>query len=81
MASTVAIYKHGIRLGVGSASAGSASITSYTKDNNAVALKRNINVVVTQAGTHNGRSWQARVLADNGAGTLTLSQACPFVGA
>jgi hypothetical protein len=85
MASTVDLYKGPVKLGSGTAAAGSTSITGFT---NAVGLsyragtnKRRVQILVTQAGTHVGRTWTTRVLADNGSGTLTLRDACPFVGA
>jgi hypothetical protein len=86
MASTCSIYKHGIKMGDGSCAAGSASITSFTKvaetgSRNRECVRRNVQITVTEAGTHTGRSWNARVLTDNGAGTLTLSEPCPYVGA
>lgn len=40
-----------------------------------------VTVHVTQAGTHVGRSWHTKIVDDNQAGTLTLRDACPFVGA
>lgn len=79
MASTCSVYKHGILLGTGSVSAGSASLTSYS--GTAPRNGRNVNVVVTQAGTHAGRSFAARILSGSGSSTLTLSEKCPFVGA
>jgi len=86
MASTCDFYKHGIKLGSGTCSAGSASITSYTAYNPGLAndvartcARKNIKVVITQAGSNNGRSWEARVLSEGA--TCTLSAACPFVGA
>jgi len=86
MASACGIYKHGILKGTGSCAAGSASITSFTKiaetgSRNRECVRQNVQIVVTEAGTHTGRSWNARVLTDNGAGTLTLSEPCPYVGA
>jgi len=81
MASACDVYKHGIKLGSGTCAAGSASITSYTAHLGRTCVRKNCQIVVTQAGIHKGRSWFARVTADNGAGTLTLSETCPFVGA
>lgn len=86
MASTCKVYKHGIEMGEGTCSDGSTSITSFTKvaetgSRNRECVRRNCQIVVTQAGTHAGRSWNARVIADNGSGTLTLSEPCPYVGA
>lgn len=79
MALTVDVYKNGLKLGSGSATSGSASITSFSRNGNAVVARRNLQFTITQAGDHAGRTWAARVLDDNGAGTLTLSQACPFI--
>lgn len=79
MASTCAIYKHGVLLGTGSCAAASASISSYS--GTAPGPGHNVNVVVTEAGTHKGRSWQARVSGGSGTSTLTLSEKCPYVGA
>ncbi len=84
MASTCNIYKGGILLGAGSCAAASTSITSWVVQagfGGPAILRRNVDVTVTQAGTHAGRSWRCRVTADNGAGTLTLSEPCPYVGA
>lgn len=82
MASTCSIYKHGILLGTGSCAASSASITSFSATSGAPALVtgKNIQVTVTKAGTNFGRTWRTRVLT-NAAGTVTLADACPFVGA
>jgi hypothetical protein len=44
-------------------------------------LRTNVTVLVTQAGTHKGRTFNTRVLADNGAGTLTIAHTVPWVGA
>ncbi len=86
MASTCDFYKDNIKLGSGTCAAGSASITSYTALNPGlahdvarVAARRNIRVVITQAGTHAGRHWNARVLSEGS--TCTLSNPCPYVGA
>jgi len=79
MASTIAVYKGGILLGTGSASAGSASLTSYS--GTAPTDGRNVMIHVTQAGTHVSRSWPSKVLSGSGTATLTIRDACPFVGA
>ena len=84
MASTCELYKGSIRLGAGSCAAASASITSWVVQagySGKPVLQRNVTIAVTEAGTHVGRTWRARVIADNGSGTLTLSEPCPFVGA
>ncbi len=79
MASTCTLYKNKISLGTGSCAADSVSITSYS--GKAPGPGRNINVVITQAGTHVGRSWRARIKAGSGSSTLTLDAKCPYVGA
>lgn len=82
MASTCSIYKGGILLGTGSCAAASTSITSFTATTGApsVVKGKNINIVVTQAGSHAGRTWRSRVVS-NSAGTVVVTDACPFVGA
>lgn len=84
MASTCKIYKGPILLGAGSCSDGSTSITSWVVDSaysGKAILRRNVNITVTQAGTHAGRTWRTNVTADNGSGTLTVARKCPFVSA
>lgn len=79
MASTVDVYKHGIKLGSGSiASQGATSITSFTRQAgiNAVGTGRNVRVVLT-SGNDTGDSWQTRVTND-GDTTLTIAHACPY---
>lgn len=77
MALTVDIYKSGIKLASGSATGGSASIGSVTPTAN-IKTGRNVQVQVTQAGTHVGRTWNTKVLNDGGA-TVTIREACPFI--
>ena len=79
MASTCDFYKHGIKLGSGTCSDGSTSVTSYTANLSRTCARKNVQIVVTQAGTHAGRSWNARVLSEGS--TCTLSAPCPYVGA
>jgi hypothetical protein len=97
MASTVELYIGPIKIGSGSAAADSASITGYSNtsgigdfwkasvssQSSGAGFDRHpdVTVLVTQAGTHVGRSWYTRITGDNGAGTLTLRDKCPFVGA
>lgn len=57
------------------------SPTSPYGNGNAYQFHPHVTVHVTQAGAHVGRTWYTKVLADNGSGTLTLRDACPFVGA
>lgn len=79
MASTCDFYKGSSKLGSGTCAAGSASVTSYTAHLSRTCARKNIRVVITQAGTHAGRHWDARVLAEGS--TCTLSAPCPYVGA
>lgn len=86
MASTCTINKGSRQIGTGSISAGSSSVTSFSLtdsvyNTNINGFGRKVTVTITEAGTHLGRSFQTRIVSDNGAGTLTLRHACPFVGA
>jgi len=83
MASTCDIYKDRIKLGSGSCSAASTSITSFSAASGARAIVngKNLTVVVTQAGTHAGRAWNTKVVSGGGTSTLVLKDACPYVGA
>lgn len=87
MASTCDVYKNGIKLGTGSCAADSATISSYddfnagdSGDLDRIAHRRNVQIVVTQAGTHVGRTWNTYVIAET-SNALTLRDPCPFVGA
>lgn len=66
-------------------SAGSTSITSFAllddRGTTVNGFGRKVTVTITGAGTHLGRSYETRVVSDNGAGTVVLRDACPFVGA
>lgn len=86
MASTCTINKGSRQIGTGSVSDGSASVTSFSLtdsvyNTNINGFGRKVTVTITQSGAHLGRSFQTRIQSDNGAGTLTLRDACPFVGA
>ena len=87
MASTCDVYKNGLKLGTGSCEGGSATISSYDDFNaglagdlDRIAHRRNVQIVVTQAGTHVGRTWNTYVITETGS-ALTLRDACPYVGA
>lgn len=81
MATNCSIYKHGILLGSGSVADGSATVSSWSAAANTPAIaRRNVQVAITGVGVHQGRTFNTRVLSDNGA-TLTLKDVCPFVGA
>lgn len=79
MASTCAVYKTGQLLGTASTTDGSTSISSYSGD--APQNLRNVTIVVTEAGTHVGRSWNTSVQSGSGTATLVVRDGCPFVGA
>jgi len=87
MASTCNVYKNGILLGSGTCAAGSATISAYDDFNaglggdvDRIANRKNVQITVTQAGTHVGRTWATLCLSET-ATTLVLKDACPFVGA
>lgn len=88
MASTCDVYKNGIKIGSGTCSGGSATISSYDDFNaglagdiDRIASRRNVQIVITQAGTHVGRTWNTYVSLETADTSLTLRDACPFVGA
>ena len=75
---TCSIYKGCNRLGTGSITSGSASVTSWTADTNAPQVNlKNVAVAITSS-THIGSSFRTRCIADNGSGTLTLKDASSF---
>jgi hypothetical protein len=81
MATNVKVYKHGLLLGTGTVAAGSATLSSWSASSGAPAVARkNVQIQVTGAGDSLGKTFNTRVLTDNGA-TLTLLDKCPFVGA
>lgn len=71
------VYKHGQLLGTGTLTDASASITSYS--GTAPGPGRNVQVSVTQAGTHVGKSFRTRIVGGSGTSTLTMSDICPFL--
>jgi len=85
MASTCAIYKGSRQIGTGSVSDGSATVSSFIQTDNIYTTKalgvwgRWVTVVITQSGTHLGRSFNSKIHSDDGAGTVTLRHACPFI--
>lgn len=87
MASTCTVCKGTRQIGTGSVSDGSTSLTSFTLTDAHYGTKvhgvfgRNVTISITQSGTHLGRSFNTRITADNGSGTLTLLDSVPFVGA
>lgn len=77
MTFAVDVYKGPIKLGSGTATSGSGSISSYTTLITANS-GRNVQLQVTTAGTHNGKMWPAKITTDGGA-SLTLRDVCPFL--
>lgn len=75
----VDVYKGVRKIGQGTISSSATSITSYTANNSERVLSRNVQIAVTTGGTHNGRTWTTKCTADNGSGTLTINDACPFL--
>jgi hypothetical protein len=86
---TVDIYRAGIKLGSGTATGGSASISSYTAFNPGLGSdvartlpkfatpRSQVEVTVTQAGTKAGMTFNTRIVTDGGA-TLTLEHKIPL---
>lgn len=74
---TCGVYKHGILLGTGTLTDNSASLTSYS--GTAPRNGRNVQISVTQAGTHTGKSFSTRIMSGSGTSTLTMSDKCPFL--
>ena len=81
MATNCSVYKHGILVGTGSLTDGSATLSSWSATANTPPVaRRSVQILVTGAGNSIGKTFNTRVLTDNGA-TLTLQDKCPFVGA
>ena len=73
---TCDVYKGPIKLGSGTATSGSATISSYTSTG--VKAEDRLNVVVSiTSSTNAGASFRARILTDGGT-SLTLSEASPY---
>jgi hypothetical protein len=72
---TVSIYKQGLLLGTGG-NATTTSVTTYA--GTAPGNGRNIQVVITQAGTMVGKSYNTRVMSGSGTATLTMKDAIPY---
>lgn len=87
MASTCTVNKGPRQIGTGSVTGGSTSLTSFTLTDSHYGTRaqgvfgRNVTICITQSGTHQGRTFNTRIAGDNGAGTLTLVDAVPFIGA
>lgn len=86
MASTCTINKGSRQIGTGSVTGGSTSVSSFSQTDNVYTAKisgfgRHVTVCITQAGTHLGRTFNTRIVSDDGAGNVVLQDAVPFVGA
>jgi hypothetical protein len=42
---------------------------------------RHVTICITQAGSLAGYTYSTKIVSDNGSGTLTMLDGCPFVGA
>lgn len=77
MTIAVDVYKNGTKLGSGTATAASTSITSFTVTTGlVVGSGRNVQVTPT-AGNNVGATMNTRVITDGGT-TLTLKDPVPF---
>ena len=73
---TCTVYKGPIALGSGTATSGSATISSYTSTDARSEGRMNVTVAITSS-THEGSSFRTRVLTDGGT-SLTLANTSPF---
>ena len=77
MSLTVDVYKGPHKLGTGTATNQSTSITGYSANlGRLLGTGRNVTLVAT-SGANIGASWRSRVVTDGGA-TLTLATPCPY---
>lgn len=77
MAVSVDLYKGAIKLGAGTANAGSTAIASYSANlSRPLGTGRNVTLVAT-SGSRIGGTWRSRIVHDGGA-TLTLAVPCPY---
>jgi hypothetical protein len=74
MAIDVALYNEGILFGTGSQTTTSVASYSGTAPGNG----RNIQIVITAAGSTLGRSYSTRVLSGSGTSTLTVKDPVPY---
>ena len=74
MAINVSVYNEGILLGTGSQTTTSVASYSGTAPGNG----RNIQIVITEAGSTLGRSYQTRIMDGSGTSTLTVKDAVPY---
>ena len=87
MASTCAIYKGSRKIGTGSVADGTTAVSSFVLTDSVYGTRvhntfgRNVKVTITESGSHLGRSFDTRIISDDGAGNLVIRDATPFVGA
>jgi hypothetical protein len=84
MALTCTINKGTRKIGTGSVAGGSANVSSFSQTDNMYTTKlrgfgRHVTVSITQSGKHLGRSFNTRIVSDDGAGNLVLEDVCPFI--
>lgn len=82
MATACSVYDEGLLMGTGTIADGSVTISSWTQDSNwsRDVERKNVQVQITGAGAWQGKHFMTRILSDNTT-TLTMKDACPFVGA
>jgi hypothetical protein len=73
---TCDVYKGPIKLGSGTATSGSATISSYTSTGVKAEDRVNVQIAITSS-TNAGATFRARVITDNGT-SLVLSEASPY---
>jgi len=81
MAFSVNIYRNGIKLGSGTATGGSKTISSYSANLSRTLPKfatpqADVQITAT-TGNNVGATWNTRIVTDAGA-TLTLADAAPY---
>jgi hypothetical protein len=74
---TCNVYKNGLLLGAGAITNGATSVTSWVPTASvgphaAAFVNRNVEIMMTSS-TDAGKVMNARITADNGAGTLTVA--------
>ena len=74
MAINVSLYNEGILLGTGSQTTTSVATYSGAAPGNG----RNIQIVITGAGSTLGRSYSTRIMSGSGTATLTVKDAVPY---
>ncbi len=73
---TCDVYWKGLLIGSGTATSGSASISSYTSLDVVSEERKNVTVAITSS-THAGSVFRTRVLTDGGT-SLTLKDTSPY---